>query len=52
MTLVISDCDGGSWTGNAAEPAIVNNTKIWFRGRVNLDAVLHALNDEGFVGLS
>eukprot|EP00042_Codosiga_hollandica_P051105 m.622650 g.622650 ORF g.622650 m.622650 type:complete len:405 (-) comp58219_c1_seq10:195-1409(-) len=40
-------CDGASWTGGAVEPAIVNNTKVWFRGHLGLDAVLHALVAEG-----
>ena len=37
-------CDGGSFSGNKAEPVVVNGTTLYFRGKRILDAVLDYLN--------
>ncbi|KAJ9467007.1 Pectin acetylesterase 3 [Diplonema papillatum] len=36
-------CDGTSWTGNADNPVVFNNTQLFFRGKRILDAVLESL---------
>ena len=36
-------CDGGSFTGDAAEAVVVNGKKIYFRGKRVLDALLDFL---------
>eukprot|EP00040_Diaphanoeca_grandis_P012350 m.62645 g.62645 ORF g.62645 m.62645 type:complete len:433 (-) comp23183_c0_seq1:69-1367(-) len=41
-------CDGNSFSGNRDEPVDVNGTKIYFRGRRNIDATFRALNKLGF----
>ena len=44
-------CDGGSFTGDRVEPAVSSNGKqVWFRGRRNLDAMLHYLRDQHNLG--
>jgi hypothetical protein len=40
-------CDGGSWTGNAESPVVVNGKQVWYRGRRLLDALLDYMLDEG-----
>ena len=40
-------CDGGSWTGNADSPVVVNGKQIWYRGRRLLDALLDYMLDQG-----
>ena len=40
-------CDGGSWTGNAESPVVVNGKKVWYRGRRLLDALLDYMLDQG-----
>jgi len=40
-------CDGNSFSGDRTDPVIVNGTKLWFRGRRNIDATFRALNKLG-----
>jgi len=48
--VVLWYCDGGSFSGNADQPQIVNGSKVWYRGRRVLDAMLDFLQ-EGEYGL-
>eukprot|EP00038_Savillea_parva_P008712 m.178703 g.178703 ORF g.178703 m.178703 type:complete len:431 (+) comp14602_c0_seq1:70-1362(+) len=36
-------CDGNSFSGDRTEAVVVNGTKLWFRGRRNIDATFRAL---------
>jgi hypothetical protein len=40
-------CTGDSWTADNATVAVVNNTKVYFRGRRLLDALLQSLMPRG-----
>jgi hypothetical protein len=39
-------CDGGSWAGNAV--VAVNGTKVYYRGRLLLDALLDELMKDAY----
>ncbi len=42
-------CDGGSFSGNRMDPIIQNNAKMYFRGKLILDALIRTLrNDYNF----
>jgi len=41
--VVFAYCDGASFTGAAEEPVVVNNTKLYFRGYFNLQAIMKDL---------
>ena len=43
--VVLWYCDGASFSGDAEQPADVDGTKIYFRGRRVLDAILDVLLD-------
>lgn len=43
-------CDGGSFSGNLANPVTVSNKKIWFRGRANMHAVVTDLIENYTLG--
>ena len=38
--LLVNYCDGGSFTGLRTEPVVQNSTKVYYRGRAILNAVL------------
>ena len=38
--VVLWYCDGGSFSGDRAEPQVVDGTNVWYRGKRNLDAML------------
>jgi hypothetical protein len=44
--VILWYCDGGSFTSDRTEPIEVNGSKVWFRGKRNLDAMLAYLRDE------
>jgi hypothetical protein len=44
--VILWYCDGGSFTGDLTDPIVVNGSKVWFRGKRNLDAVLGYLREE------
>ena len=46
-TVFVPYGDGTSWTGNREEPLSYQGTNVWFRGKRNLDALLHELNVTG-----
>ena len=48
----MADCDGGSWTGDAAAPVTVGDETIHYRGRPLLDALLQWLLAEGLSSAS
>lgn len=42
--------DGGSFTGNAAAPAVVNGDQVWYRGHPNLQAIIESLKTNHGLG--
>jgi hypothetical protein len=48
--VILWYCDGGSFTGDRDEPVDFNGTKLWYRGKRNLDAMLRYLRRDHKLG--
>eukprot|EP01012_Entosiphon_sulcatum_P058231 TRINITY_DN8222_c0_g1_i1.p1 TRINITY_DN8222_c0_g1~~TRINITY_DN8222_c0_g1_i1.p1 ORF type:complete len:404 (+),score=63.47 TRINITY_DN8222_c0_g1_i1:21-1232(+) len=46
-TVFIPYCDGSSYTSFRTDPVTYQDRKIWYRGRVNLDALLEDMDTVG-----